>query len=420
MLLISDVVNSCLKDLDSELFAAIENEFQRQQNQIELIASENFVSRNVLSAIGSILTNKYAEGYPGKRYYGGCKFVDDVEQLAINRLCQLFKVNFANVQPHSGSQANFAVMFALLNPGDTFMGMELSAGGHLTHGAPPTVSGKWFNPIHYSVDKNGFIDYEEVLALARKHKPKMIIAGASSYSRIIDFEKFRNICDSVGAYLMVDMAHYAGLIAASLYPSPVECAHVITGTTHKTLRGPRGGFVITNNQEIAKKIDSAVFPGTQGGPHMHIIAAKAVAFYEALRPEFQEYCKHVVRNAKALADCLIDNGFKIVSGGTDCHMLTVDLTSINVTGLQAEEALERFGITCNKNSIPYDPLPYSKTSGIRLGTAAMTTRGFVEEEFIAVGKLISDVLKNIDDLEKISASVSQDVAKMCKEFPLYG
>ncbi len=414
-----------LAETDADLFDAIRKELGRQQGQIELIASENIVSRAVLQAQGSVLTNKYAEGYPHKRYYGGCEFVDIAEQMAIDRVCKLFGVNFANVQPHSGAQANQGVFLALLQPGDTILGQALSAGGHLTHGAKPNQSGKWFNAIQYGVKPDtALIDYEEVEKLAQEHKPKLIIAGASAYPRVIDFARFRQIADSVGAYLMVDMAHYAGLVAAGVYPSPIPHAHVVTSTTHKTLRGPRGGIILTNNEDIAKKINSAMFPGLQGGPLEHVIAAKAVAFGEALRPEFKTYQQNVVANAKALAETLQKGGLDIVSGGTDCHLMLVDLRPKKVTGNIAEASLERALITCNKNSIPFDPEKPMVTTGIRLGTPAGTTRGFGIAEFTLIGQLIVEVL---DGLAKNgpegNATVEKDIAArvsdLCEKFPIY-
>ena len=399
---------------DADIFNAIRNELNRQESQIELIASENYVSKNVLSAIGSVLTNKYAEGYPGKRYYGGCQFVDQVETLAIERVCKLFGCKYANVQPHSGSQANFAVYFALMNPGDTYLGMELSMGGHLTHGSKVSVSGKWFNVKPYGIDVNGFIDYDQLRLLAKEHKPKLIVCGASAYSRTIDFKLIREIADSCSALVMADIAHYAGLIAAGLYPSPFPYADVVTSTTHKTLRGPRGGLILTNDEALAKKINSAIFPGIQGGPHIHTIAGKAVAFGEALTPEFKTYAQNVINNAKALCESLKKEGFKIVSNTTDCHMMIVDLTPAGITGKDAEVILDEAGITCNKNAIPFDKLPPTKTSGIRLGSAAMTTRGLGEAEFDALGTLIADVLKNKD-----ISKVRQTTLEMCRKFPCY-
>ena len=414
-----------LAETDPELNTAIRGELSRQQDQIELIASENIVSRAVLEAQGSILTNKYAEGYSGKRYYGGCEFVDVAETLAIERACQLFNCGFANVQPHSGAQANQGVFQALIKPGDTIMGMSLAAGGHLTHGAPPNQSGKWFNAVQYGVRRQDhLIDFDEVAALADQHKPKLIIAGGSAYPRIIDFAKFREIADSVGAYLMVDMAHFAGLVAGGVHPNPIEFADVVTTTTHKTLRGPRGGMILTNNEEIAKKINSAVFPGLQGGPLMHVIAAKAVAFGEALHPEFKDYAAAVTANAASLAETLVKGGLDIVSGGTSTHLMLVDLRPKGVTGRDAEASLERAYITCNKNGIPFDPEKPAITSGVRLGTPAGTTRGFGVAEFCQVGELIVEVLdglgKNPEDNSAIEAKVRADVIKLCAQFPIYG
>lgn len=413
-----------LDESDPEIHSIIEKELKRQQNQIELIASENIVSQAVLNAQGTILTNKYAEGYPGKRYYGGCEFVDEIERIAINRAKKIFNCEFANVQPNSGSQANQAVFFALIKPGDTILGMSLSAGGHLTHGAAPNQSGKWFNPIYYGVTKDSnLIDYDEVERLALEHEPKLIIAGGSAYPRIIDFARFRAIADKVNAYLMVDMAHFAGLVAAGIYPSPIPYAHIITTTTHKTLRGPRGGMILSNDAEIAKKIDSAIFPGIQGGPLMHVIAAKAVAFGEALTPEFKSYGKAVVENAKMLSSSLIKRGLDIVTGGTDSHLLLVDLRPKNLTGKLAEESLERAGLTCNKNSIPFDPEKPFVTSGIRLGTPAGTTRGFGVDEFEKIGHLIGDVLdglsNNPENNEKAEKIALEEVLKLCNKFPIY-
>ncbi len=409
---------------DPDLFAAIENECRRQQDQIELIASENIVSKAVLQAQGSVLTNKYAEGYPGRRYYGGCEYVDEAERLAIERAKALFSCDFANVQPHSGAQANQAVFMSLLKPGDTILGMSLAAGGHLTHGAPPNQSGKWFHAVQYGVRKeDALIDFDEVAALAREHKPQMIIAGGSAYSRVIDFAKFRAIADEVGAYLLVDMAHFSGLVAGGVHPHPLDHAHVATTTTHKILRGPRGGLVLTNDEAIAKKINSAVFPGLQGGPLMHVIAAKAVAFGEALQPAYKEYAARVVENAKTLAEVLAGRGVDIVSGGTDTHLMLVDLRPKNLTGKAAEAALERANITCNKNGIPFDPQKPAITSGIRLGSPAGTTRGFGPQEFSRIGHLIADVLDDIaangDDNAAVESQVQQQVLALCKEFPIY-
>lgn len=412
-----------LMEADPELSMAISNELRRQQNQIELIASENIVSQAVLDAQGSVLTNKYAEGYPGKRYYGGCEFVDKAENLAIERAKELFDCAFANVQPHSGSQANQAAMLALLQPGDTILGMSLAAGGHLTHGAKPNLSGKWFHAISYGVSRvDDLIDYAEVESLAREHKPKLIIAGGSAYPRIIDFARFRKIADAVGAYLMVDMAHFAGLVAGGVFPSPLPHAHVVTTTTHKTLRGPRSGMILTNDEEIAKKINSAVFPGLQGGPLMHIIAAKAVAFKEALSPDFKIYSQNVVNNARALSQRLRDHGFGIVSGGTDSHLTLIDLRSKSLTGDIAEQALEDAGLTCNKNAVPFDPQPPKVTSGIRLGTPAGTTRGFGIQEFSLVGDLIAEVLEAVSDKGQLAAvthKVRKQVQVLCTQFPIY-
>ncbi|MCB1351815.1 MAG: serine hydroxymethyltransferase [Rhodobacteraceae bacterium] len=410
---------------DTVIASAIAEELDRQQTQIELIASENIVSVDVMAAQGSVLTNKYAEGYPGKRYYGGCEFVDKVEEVAIERLKQLFGAEYANVQPHSGAQANQAVFLALLQPGDRIMGLSLAHGGHLTHGSPVTMSGKWFDVVSYEVDpETHIIDMEKVRERALETRPKLIVAGASAYPRKIDFEGFRKIADEIGAYLMVDMAHYAGLIAGGQYPNPVPHAHVVTSTTHKTLRGPRGGVILTNDEALAKKLNSAVFPGNQGGPLMHVIAAKAVSFGEALQPEFRQYAAQVIANAKALGDVLIAGGLGIVSGGTDCHMLLVDLRPKGVTGKVAEIALERAGLTCNKNSIPNDPEKPFVTSGIRLGSSAGTTRGFGVAEFEQIGRLI---LRVIDALEQnsegdaaVEAEVREEVRALCAAHPIYG
>ena len=409
---------------DREIFDAIEHELKRQRDQIELIASENIVSRAVLEAQGSILTNKYAEGYPGRRYYGGCEYVDVIETLAIERAKKLFNCEFANVQPHSGAQANQAVFMALLKPGDTFMGMDLAAGGHLTHGSPANQSGTWFKPVAYTVRKQDqLIDYDMVAEVAEREKPKLIIAGGSAYGRIIDFKRFREIADSIGAYLMVDMAHFAGLVAAGVYPSPLPHAHVVTTTTHKTLRGPRGGLVLSNDADLGKKINSAVFPGLQGGPLEHVIAAKAVAFGEALRPEFRTYAERIIENAKALSDALMKAGLNIVSGGTDSHVMLVDLQPKGVTGKAAEASLERAHITCNKNGIPFDPLPPATTSGVRVGTPAGTTRGFGVAEFTRIGEWIGQVVdglaKNGDDNTAVEAAVREEVLKLTARFPIY-
>lgn len=411
-----------LKTEDAEIFSAIEEELNRQKNQIELIASENIVSRAVLEAQGSILTNKYAEGYPQHRYYGGCEFIDKVEALAIERAKKLFNARFANVQPHSGSQANTAVYLALLKPFDTILGMSLDAGGHLTHGAKVSISGKWLNAVHYGVEKEtGLIDYKQVEEQALTHKPKLIIAGGSAYSRIIDFKRFREIADKVGAYLMVDMAHFAGLVAAGLYPNPLEYADVVTTTTHKTLRGPRGGMILTNNAELAKKIDSAIFPGTQGGPLEHVIAAKAVCFKEDLSPQFKVYAEQVIKNAKVLGDTLKKRGLNLVSGGTDTHLVLVDLRPKNMTGDVVEKALEKAHMTCNKNAIPFDPMPPKVTSGIRLGSPAATTRGFKEAEFEQIGNWIGDVIDALaqGDADKVISDIAQKVIALCQKFPIY-
>ena len=408
-----------LKEVDVDVYNAIVEEEIRQEEGIELIASENFVSKAVMEACGSVMTNKYAEGYPHRRYYGGCVNVDVVEDLAIERLKKLFNVKYVNVQPHSGSQANMGVYVALLNPGDTILGMSLDAGGHLTHGYKINFSGKNYIGIGYGLDeKTELIDYDKIRELAIEHKPKLIIAGASAYSKEIDFKKFREIADEVGAYLLVDMAHIAGLVAAGVHPSPVEYAHVVTSTTHKTLRGPRGGIIITNDEEIAKKIDRNIFPGIQGGPLMHIIAAKAIAFKEALDPSFTEYQIQVAKNAKVLAQTLVDGGLRIVSGGTDNHLMLVDLRAKNVTGKLAEEKLEEAGITCNKNAIPNDPEKPFITSGVRLGTPAVTTRGLKEEQMKIIGRLILKVLENVND-DKAIAEIKKEVVGLMKNFPLY-
>ncbi|WP_119678591.1 serine hydroxymethyltransferase [Indioceanicola profundi] len=413
-----------LADADPELFGAIGRELRRQQDQIELIASENIVSRAVLEAQGSVLTNKYAEGYPGKRYYGGCEFVDEAETLAIERAKQLFGCTYVNVQPHSGAQANQAVFMALLQPGDTFMGMDLAAGGHLTHGAPANQSGKWFNVVSYGVNRDDhLINYDEVAEKARTHKPKLIIAGGSAYPRKIDFARFRQIADEVGAYLMVDMAHYAGLVAAGIYPSPIQHAHVVTTTTHKTLRGPRGGMILSNDPDLGKKFNSAVFPGLQGGPLMHVIAGKAVAFGEALRPDFKRYAQQVVDNAQALASRMLAGGLDVVSGGTDSHIVLVDLRPKKLTGKAAEASLEHAGMTCNKNGVPFDPEKPFVTSGVRLGSPAATTRGFGVEEFTQVGDMIVEVLdalsKSNGDNSAAEQRVRERVRELCSRFPIY-
>ena len=411
-------------EADPEIAAALEGELTRQREEIELIASENIVSKAVLEAQGSVLTNKYAEGYPGRRYYGGCEQVDIAEALAIDRAKRLFDCGFANVQPHSGAQANGAVMLALTRPGDTILGMDLAAGGHLTHGARPALSGKWFNAVGYGVrQEDGRIDYDQVERLALEHKPTLLICGASAYSRTLDFPRFRAIADKAGALLMVDMAHIAGLVAAGQHPSPLPHAHVTTTTTHKTLRGPRGGMVLTNDEDIAKKINSAVFPGLQGGPLMHVIAAKAVALKEALSPEFKVYARNVIENAKALAAVMVERGYAIFSGGTDNHLMLVDLRPKGVKGNAAEQALERADITCNKNGIPFDTEKPTVTSGIRLGTPAGTTRGFGVAEFQKVGHLIGDVLDALaagGDSGAVEARVRKEVAVLCEKFPIYG
>jgi len=413
-----------LADADPKVAHAIAEELGREQDQIELIASENIVSLAVLQAQGSVMTNKYAEGYPGKRYYGGCEFVDVVEQLAIDRAKELFGCAYANVQTHSGSQANQSVLLALTKPGDTILGMSLDAGGHLTHGAAPNLSGKWFNSVQYGVRRqDGLIDYDQVESLAREHKPALIIAGGSAYARAIDFPRFRKLADEVGALFMVDMAHYAGLVAAGLYPTPIPHAHVVTSTTHKTLRGPRGGLVLSNDEAIGKKINSATFPGLQGGPLMHVIAAKAVAFGEALTPEFKTYAKAVLDNAQLLAKTLKEGGLDIVSQGTDCHLMLVDLRPMGVTGKAAEASLERAGMTCNKNAIPFDPEKPTITSGIRLGSPAATTRGFRTPEFKQIGEMILEVLaglaKSPDDNSAVEQRVRGRVGELCKRFPIY-
>jgi glycine hydroxymethyltransferase len=414
-----------LAEADPEVARAIADELQRQQEKIELIASENIVSKAVLEAQGSVLTNKYAEGYPGRRYYGGCEYVDVAEELAIDRAKRLFHCDFANVQPHSGAQANQAVFFALMQPGDTFMGLDLAAGGHLTHGSPVNQSGKWFKPVSYGVRRQDQrIDMDEVEATAKAHKPKMIIAGGSAYSRIIDFKRFREIADSVGAFFMVDMAHFAGLVAGGVHPNPLEHAHVVTTTTHKTLRGPRGGMILSKDSDLGKKINSAVFPGLQGGPLMHVIAAKAVAFGEALRPDFKLYAKNVVENARAMAEALMASGLDIVSGGTDTHVMLVDLRPKKATGRAAEKALDRAFITTNKNAIPFDTEKPAITSGIRLGSPAGTTRGFGPAEFKEIAKLIVEV---VDAVAKhgeegdvaVEHSVRSRVAELCRRFPIY-
>jgi len=414
-----------LADSDPAVFAGIRHELKREQNQIELIASENIVSRAVLEAQGSVFTNKYAEGYPGKRYYQGCAPSDEVEQIAIDRAKQLFGCDFANVQPHSGAQANGAVMLALTKPGDTIMGLSLDAGGHLTHGAKAALSGKWYNAVQYGVRADDhLIDFDQVERLAKEHKPKLVIAGGSAYPRHIDFARFRAIADEVGALFMVDMAHFAGLVAAGVHPTPFGHAHVVTTTTHKTLRGPRGGAIFTNDEAIAKKINSAVFPGLQGGPLMHVIAAKAVAFGEALQPQFKRYAAAVIENAKVLASTLKERGADLVAGGTDTHLALVDLRPLGITGKDADEALERSHITCNKNGVPFDPLPPVKTSGIRVGSPAGTTRGFGPAEFREIGDMVADVLDGLRDKGEAGDAVTEGnvrerVAALCARFPIY-
>lgn len=417
---------SHLQQVDPLVYNSIQDELKRQQEQIELIASENIASRAVIEAQGSVLTNKYAEGYPGKRYYQGCVNVDVVEQAAIDRVKKIFGAEYANVQPHSGAQANGAVMLALLQPGDTILGMSLAFGGHLTHGATPALSGKWFNAIQYGTRKeDGLIDYNEVEKMAIEHKPKMIIAGASAYPRVIDWKRFREIADKVGAILFVDMAHYAGLIAGGSYPNPVPHAHITTSTTHKTLRGPRGGVILTNDEDIFKKIQSAVFPGLQGGPLEHVIAGKAVAFNEALKPEFKQYAHDVISNAKVLAQTLVDGGLDIVTGGTDSHIVLVDLRPKGLTGKAADDALEHAGITCNKNAVPFDPEKPFVTSGIRLGTPAGTTRGFGPAEWKEIGNLILEVLDGLvangsEGNDAVQKTVKEKVKALCARFPIYG
>ena len=424
MTLNAQFFSSNLEQVDKDLFDSISNELSRQQNQVELIASENIVSKAVLEAQGSIMTNKYAEGYSAKRYYGGCEFVDIAENLAIERLKKLYGCQYANVQPHSGAQANQAVFLALIKPGDTILGMSLDAGGHLTHGSRPNQSGKYFNAIQYGINpETSLIDYDEVESLALEHKPSMIIAGGSAYPRNIDFKKFREIADKVDAYLLVDMAHYSGLVAAQEYPDPLPHAHVVTSTTHKTIRGPRGGMILSNDIDLGKKFNSSVFPGLQGGPLMHVIAAKAVAFGEALQPEFKQYIQQVKKNASVLGEVLISNGIDIVTGGTDSHMVLVDLRSKNVTGKDAEESLERAGMTCNKNGVANDPNPPTITSGIRLGSPAATTRGFKEEEFKFIGEKISTIINALSssnsDISMTESSILKEVNELCAKYPIY-
>ena len=421
---LNNFFNKNLASTDQDLFQSINQEYSRQINHVELIASENMVSRAVLEAQGSVLTNKYAEGYSGKRYYGGCEYVDIAENLAIERATKLFNCKFANVQPHSGAQANGAVYLALIKPGDTILGMSLNSGGHLTHGAKPAQSGKWFNAIHYEVKpETGLIDYEKIEELAIENKPKIIIAGGSAYSRIIDFKKFRQIADKVKAYLLVDMAHFSGLVAGGVYPNPVDYADVVTSTTHKVLRGPRGGIILTNREDLIKKFNSAIFPGLQGGPLMHVIAAKAVCFKEALDNSFKVYAKQVVENAKILSETLVKNDFKIFSGGTDTHLMLLDLRNYKLTGKLAMESLGKANITCNKNSIPFDTESPMITSGVRLGTPASTTRGFSQKEFILVGQLISKILKelakNPENNSKAEEEVKKEVIDLCSSFPIY-
>jgi glycine hydroxymethyltransferase len=421
----NEFFSQSLAQSDPELFMAVGKELERQQHEIELIASENIVSRAVLEAAGTVLTNKYAEGYPGKRYYGGCQFVDVAENLAIDRAKRLFNCAYANVQPHSGSQANQGVMLALAQPGDTILGMSLAAGGHLTHGAAPNMSGKWFKAVQYGVTpEDNRIDFAEVARLAQEHKPRIIIAGGSAYPRTIDFAKFREIADSVEAIFMVDMAHFAGLVAAGVHPSPLPHAHVVTTTTHKTLRGPRGGLILTNDEEIAKRINSAMFPGLQGGPLMHIIAAKAVAFGEALRPTFTTYAQNVVANAKALGEAITSAGYGLVTGGTDTHLILVDLRRKKLTGKVAETALGRANITCNKNAVPFDPEKPFITSGIRLGSPAGTTRGFGQAEFHQIGRMIAEVLDGVvtngdKGNGQVEARVQREAIELCERFPIY-
>lgn len=421
---LSNYFTQSLEDRDPDLFAAMDNEYKRQQDEIELIASENIVSRAVLEAQGSVLTNKYAEGYPGRRYYGGCQYVDVAEQLAIDRACELFDCKFANVQPNSGSQANQGVFLALLAPGDTILGMDLASGGHLTHGAPPNMSGKWFQAVTYGVrEDDHLIDYDQVEALALAHKPKLIIAGGSAYSRQIDFARFRAIADKIGAYLHVDMAHFAGLVAAGVHPSPFPHAHVATTTTHKTLRGPRGGMIVTNDEALAKKFNSAIFPGLQGGPLMHVIAGKAVAFGEALQPEFKAYAAQVVENCRSMAEALVAGGYAVITGGTDTHLALIDLRPKGVKGRDAEKALGRAYITCNKNGVPFDLEKFTITSGIRVGSPAGTTRGFGPAEFREIGELMVEVLDALSDNPKgdpeIEQSVKSRVLALTARFPIY-
>ena len=421
---LSNYFTQSLKDRDPDLWSSMEKELERQQHEIELIASENIVSKAVLEAQGSVLTNKYAEGYPSRRYYGGCQYVDIAEDLAIERACKMFGCEFANVQPHSGSQANQGVFLALLKPGDTILGMDLASGGHLTHGAPPNMSGKWFDAVTYGVSEDThLIDYDQVETLALEHKPKLIICGGSAYSRVIDFARFREIADKVGAYLHVDMAHFAGLVAGGAHPSPFPHAHVVTTTTHKTLRGPRGGLVLTNDAKIAKKVNSAIFPGLQGGPLVHVIAAKAVAFGDALQPEFKAYAQRVIENCRAMASALVEAGYAVVTGGTDTHLALIDLSPKGVKGNAAEKALGRAYITCNKNGIPFDKEKFTITSGIRIGSPAGTTRGFGPAEFREIGQLMAEVLdalaENPDGNPEVEASVRERVIDLTSRFPIY-
>lgn len=420
--LYSQETQDFLKKVDSEIATVLEQELNRQQYQLEMIASENFTSRAVLAAQGSVLTNKYAEGYPGRRYYNGCEVVDIAEQLAIERACQLFDCSYANVQPHAGAQANLEVFMALLQPGDAFLGMRLDSGGHLTHGAKVNFSGKWFTAYGYGLREGDHrIDMDEVAELAQRHRPKLIIAGGSAYPREIDFEAFRKIADSIGAYFMVDMAHFAGLVAGKHFPNPLPHAHVVTTTTHKTLRGPRGGMILSNVEELGKKLNSAVFPGMQGGPLMHVIAGKAVAFKEALQPDFQGYARQIIQNARVLGEVLKEGGLQLVTGGTDCHLILVDLRPFGLTGEDAANALERAGITCNKNSVYRDPLPPQQTSGLRLGSPALTTRGMKEPEFTWIGKTILKVLESLrqGNNDALESQVRQEVRDLCQAFPLY-
>jgi len=421
---LSNYFTQSLKDRDPDLYASMADELDRQQHEIELIASENIVSKAILEAQGSVLTNKYAEGYPGKRYYGGCQHVDVAETLAIERACKLFDCGYANVQPNSGSQANQGVFLALLKPGDTILGMDLASGGHLTHGAPPNMSGKWFNAVTYGVKEDThLIDYDQVEALALEHKPQLIICGGSAYSRQVDFARFREIADKVGAFLHVDMAHFAGLVAGKAHPSPFPHAHVATTTTHKTLRGPRGGMILTNDSKLAKKFNSAIFPGLQGGPLMHVIAGKAVAFGDALRPEFQDYAQAVIDNCRAMAKALVEEGYAVITGGTDTHLALIDLSPKGVKGNAAEAALGRAYMTCNKNGIPFDKEKFTVTSGIRVGSPAATTRGFGTEEFYQVGKLMAEVLdalaENPEGNPEVEASVRERVKALTAKFPIY-